>query len=310
MTAPTFADYAAFLPETRARRVDKPEETWWYWGDNDVQVARRANPDAQIRLLLIHGAGGHSGALWPLVAQLDKNSVDIAAVDLPLFGRTVSADPSAIRYETWIEMLKDFIAAEDDGRPLVIFGASIGGLLAFEVAALTANTNRISAVVTTCLLDPRDSAVLAKLTRFGWFASLVKPFLPLVRGRLARMMVRMPLVAKLNKMSLNPDLSDLCARDSRGGGANVPVGFFASFMQYRHRAHTITTAPLTVLHPERDDWTPARLTKRYLEKVERDSSTEVKVTLLPECGHFPIEEPGVTMLVDSLEAILRSTKMK
>ncbi|NKX52715.1 alpha/beta hydrolase, partial [Arthrobacter deserti] len=33
--------------------------------------------------------------------------------------------------------LCDFVAAEDDGRPLVLLGASIGGMLAYEVAATT-----------------------------------------------------------------------------------------------------------------------------------------------------------------------------
>ncbi|MPY81187.1 MAG: alpha/beta fold hydrolase [Actinophytocola sp.] len=38
-----------------------------------------------------------------------------------------------------------------DDRPLVLFGASMGGMLAYEAAARTRQ-----AVVATCLLDPRD----------------------------------------------------------------------------------------------------------------------------------------------------------
>lgn len=254
-----------------------------------------------MRLLLIHGAGGHVGALWPLVSLL-SDDVDITAVDLPLYGHTTSPDPAAVRYGHWLDLLQDLLAAEDDGRPVVLFGASIGGMLAYETAARTAGRSGVAAVAATCLLDPRDWRVRARLTRFGWLGLLSGPLLPLVRGRLARVMVPLRWLANLKAMSRNPALSRLCARDPLGGGGRVPLGFLASFMQHRHVAPQTVTAPVLLVHPGRDAWTPVELSMRTLGRA----SSSAKVVLLRECGHFPVEEPGVNDLLDALEELLSS----
>ena len=309
MRAPTQADdsldaYAAFLPAARSRGIRAPEHTWWQWRGHRVHIARRRRPEAGVRMLLIHGAGGHSGALWPLVASLADSDVDIAAVDLPLYGRTEYPDPAGIRYEQWLELLDDLVAAEDDGRPLVLFGASIGGMIAYETAARTATTHPVSAVAATCLLDPRDPKVLARLTRFGRLGLVAAPLSRIVRGRLARVMIPMRWVANMKRMSRDPGLARLCARDPRGGGARVPLGFLTSYLRYRHTAPTTATAPLLLVHPERDGWTPAGLSLPVLERAVSRS----RVVMLRECGHFPIEEPGLADLLDALDGALRDAR--
>lgn len=60
--------------------------------------------------------------------------------------------------------LCDFVETEDDGRPLILLGASIGGMIAYEVAE---RSGLVTEVAATCLLDPRDKQVRAVLTRFG-----------------------------------------------------------------------------------------------------------------------------------------------
>ena len=98
-------------------------------------------------MLLVHGAGGHSGALWPIAALVASRGIDISAVDLPLYGRTRSLDPAAVRYDTWVDLLIDLVEAERDHRPLVLLGASIGGLLAYEVAARSPHVAAVAATV-------------------------------------------------------------------------------------------------------------------------------------------------------------------
>lgn len=173
MRVPGIAEYAAFLPSHWQQRVEaEPESTWWSWRGQEVHVLRRSNPEAAARVIVVHGAGGHSGALWPIASLLPENQVELAAVDLPLYGRTVSPDPGAVRYADWVALLCDFVTDEDDGRPLVLLGASIGGMLAYEVAA---RTGRCAAVVATCLLDPRDFRVRSAMTRFGPLAGIAGP---------------------------------------------------------------------------------------------------------------------------------------
>lgn len=64
---------------------------------HSIHIARACRSDATARILVIHGAGGNSAALWPLAAQLAEIGLDIAAVDLPLCGRTVSPNPETVR---------------------------------------------------------------------------------------------------------------------------------------------------------------------------------------------------------------------
>lgn len=61
----TSADYSKFMPDRYTDHMPAPTTTWWEWNGNTVHVARAVVPDAPVRVLGIHGAGGYSGALWP-----------------------------------------------------------------------------------------------------------------------------------------------------------------------------------------------------------------------------------------------------
>lgn len=297
MTRPTVADYAAFLPLSWRDRVDlEPASTWWGWGGHDVHVLRRANPGAPVRVLLVHGAGGHSAALWPVASLLPADQVELAAVDLPLYGATSSPDPAAVRYGDWVALLTEFVEAEDDGRPLVLLGASMGGMLAYEVAA---RTGRAAAVVATSLLDPRDPRVRAVITRFGPAGVLGGPAARLLPERLAGRLVPMAWVAALSRMSRNPTLSRLCAADPRGGGARVPLGFLTSFLTYRHVPPEDVHVPVTLAHPAEDAWTPPEVSLRWLRRLAAPTT----LVMLRESGHFPVEDPGLTDLVDAVTQV-------
>lgn len=296
-TSPTSSAYAALLPESRRRAAAmEPESTWWRWRDHEVHVARARRPEAPARVILVHGAGAHSAALWPLAALLAERGIDVAALDLPLYGRTRSPDPAAVRYQDWVELLVELIASEQDDRPLVLLGASIGGLLACEVAT---RSGRVDAVAATCVLDPSDWRVQLRLTRYGPLGVLAKPLVRLVRGWLADVMIPMRWVANLKRMSRDRRLSRLCALDSRGGGARVPLGFLASYLRHRHLPPQRMRVPLTLVHPSRDGWTPVELSMRFLRRM----TAPANVVMLRECGHFPIEEPGLTDLLDVLRQL-------
>lgn len=88
---PTHGDGARRASRPAAEH--EPEATRWAWRGHDVHIARARSAEAPVRVLVIHGAGGHSGALWPLAALLAERGLDIAAVDLPLYGRTAVPDP-------------------------------------------------------------------------------------------------------------------------------------------------------------------------------------------------------------------------
>lgn len=293
--------YSQFLPAAhRSEPIPTPEHTWWPWRGGRIHVARTANLDAAVRVLAIHGAGGHAGLLWPLTASAQREGVDVIALDLPLYGDTVEPRLSAVRYRDWVELLTEFVRAEteSDPRPLVLFGASMGGMLAYETAACT---GAAAHVVATCLLDPADPAARRAAARWsstGGIAPVLLRGLDPVFGR-----VRVPIrwLVDMNNMSLDPAVSRTCATDPKGGGVSVPLGFLADFFSFQHTApEAFDAAPVTLVHPAADRWTPPELSIRFLQRIPE----RTKLVMLDNCGHFPIEEPGVTQLRDALREVV------
>lgn len=309
--------YAAFLDPSRHAAASRTiSSTWWRWRDHQVHIARpapapNAAPAGQlfdgrgrsldrspVRLLVIHGAGGHSGALWPIASLLAEQGFDVAAVDLPLYGRTLSLDPRAVRYQTWVDLLIDLLDTEHDGRPVILLGASMGGMLAYEAAA---RSPYAAAVGATSLLDPQDRRVRARLTRFGPLANLGAPLTRLLSQEAERRMVHMRTVADFTKMSRDPGLASMCARDPLGGGARVPLGFLRSFLDHVHVPGAEMNTPVTLLHPTDDAWTPVELSIRFLQRI----AAPTDAVMLRGCGHFPIEEPGVSDLLAAMVVLAR-----
>ena len=178
-----------------------------------------------------------------------------------------------MRYDTWIDLLVDLVEAEHDHRPLVLLGASIGGLLAYEVAA---RSPHVAAVAATCLLDPGDWRARTHMTRAAALGVLGGPLSALARGGLERTMVPMNAVANLRRMSRDRALSRLCAIDPRGGAARVPLGFLASYLRFAHTPPERNRTPVTLLHPGRDAWTPIELSARVLSRAAGPAISQSK----------------------------------
>lgn len=295
------ANYARFLPPTYRDRADTvaPTSTWWEWRGRRVHIARAHNPAAPVRLLGIHGAGGHARALWPLTALAGGDPVDVLVPDLPPYGNTVDPHPGRVRYETWIDLLCDLVAIEKraDDRPLVLLGGSMGGMMAYEVAA---QTTHAAAVVATCLLDPSDPAARRSAARFSSTGRIAPTLLNALDRIAGRTLIPIRWLADMNKMSNNSELNRQVIADRQGGGNRVPIGLLASFLNYQHtRPETFDAAPVLLVHPAADRWTPPEHSIRFLNRIKAPTTLK----LLEGCGHYPIEEPGLTQLAETLRAL-------
>lgn len=288
--------YAAFLPAERRAAMVPPTSTWMPWRGRRVHIARAGDPAAPVRGILVHGAGGYSGALWPLAGLAAGAGGDIAvevlAPDMPLYGYTEEPHPGRVRYPDWLDLLCDIIAAERhrDPRPIVLFGASMGGMMAYEASA---RTGAVAAVLATCLLDTSDPAARSAASRVAPAGRFGGAPLRMITPVLGGLRVPMRWFADMSKMSRDPGLSTLCATDPRGGGTRVPLGFLSSWMNHRHTPpERYRGAPVTLVHPAADAWTPPQLSLDFLQRI----SGPTRSVLLENCGHFPIEEPGLTQL--------------
>lgn len=89
-------------------------------------------PDASVRLLCFHHAGGSALSLMPVVRDI-KGDVEVCLFELP--GRGMLQEEEHLSN---FEEARDYLLErvnECIDRPCVIFGHSLGGLLAYSVAA-------------------------------------------------------------------------------------------------------------------------------------------------------------------------------
>ncbi len=302
---------ACLPPHLQERAQTPPESTWWPWNGHSVHIARARRPDAGARLLILHGAGGHSGALWPAAALAADLGYDVLAPDLPGYGRTKVPDPGAVRYPDWLDCVCALIRAEQqaDPRPLVLLGASMGGMLAYSACARLEQEDGgspVARLMATCLLDPADPEVWSALSPWlgRWSLPLMDALAPLLDRR------RLPIrwLTPMNRIANQPALSKLCRTDPRGGGGSVALGFLRSYLNAppERAPERFTTVPVLLTHPAADRWTAPALSLRFLERI----AAPTRHIPLENAGHFPVEEPGIEQLRDVLRDVLTELTAK
>lgn len=281
--------YAAFLPEELRTSMRQPESSWWLWREMDVHLLRDRRPQAPVKVLAVHGAAAHSAAIYPVTA-LSGIDCEVVIPDLPLYGKTQVPYPTRVTYQDWVDLLCDLVHAEHDGRPLVLMGASVGGMLAYEVAA---RSGRADALVVTSLLDIADPAVLSHAARNAMVGRHAPRVLKLLRRWLDKVRVPVTALADTHAVSNDADLNELCISDPLGGGARIPLGFLGTWLSYQHLPPEEFTGPeILMVHPQEDHWMPIEISERFLSRVAAPS----KVVMLANCGHLPVEQPGLDQL--------------
>ena len=170
--------YGRFLPpQMQLSGENVPEESWWNWRGIDVHVDRLANPDARAAVVLLHGEGGNGRVVMLLGPLLRSLGLEAAAPDLPGYGLTERRAEVVPTYEMWADLAADFADEEHRRRslPVVVFGLSIGGFLAYGAAA---RTKSIAAVIASTLVDTRARPSFPHIARYPMAARLGRPRLP------------------------------------------------------------------------------------------------------------------------------------
>jgi alpha-beta hydrolase superfamily lysophospholipase len=58
--------------------------------------------------------------------------------------------------------------------------------------------------------------------------------------------------------------------------------------------------PVTLIHPAQDRWTPPEMSLDFLRHI----AAPTRHLPLEGCGHFPVEEPGLSRAVEVLREVL------
>lgn len=274
----------------RGRRV-------WQWRQWQLNVEDIGDPRAPIRMLLLHGGGGNAAAMWPFAAHLAAQGAVVTVVDLPGYGRSTSTRPGVVTYQDWQHVAVALATELAGERPLVLVGASMGGMLALDAAALSGVA---SLVIATCLLDVSNPTVREHIVRTPLLAKVGVPLMPLVVGPLRRIPVPLRAVTAMTRISNDPALTAEVLKDRRGGGGTMPLGWMRSFLESGPavRAEEYAGPPVVLTHPAEDRWTPLELSASYLARLP----VRTRLVELERCGHFPVEEPGFQQLLETVRA--------
>ncbi|MGW3543399.1 alpha/beta hydrolase [Nocardia niigatensis] len=248
-------------------------------------------------MLLVHGGGGHAAVMWPFVTVAVRLGFEVVVPDLPGYGHTEVRSAAAVRYSDWVDCIADLVRTEKaaDPRPLVVFGASMGGMLAYEAAA---RTGLVDAIAVTCLLDPRSPQARRAIGRFGWLghhgARLLVPVIDRIR-------VPMRLVANMTAMSDQAEVTATVITDPRGGGAWMPLGFLRTYLRSAPfvEPEDFTACPVWLLHPGADRWTPLAISQAFFDRITAPKHH----VILDRAGHYPVDDPGIHQLVTALADI-------
>ncbi|GAA3706987.1 alpha/beta hydrolase [Nonomuraea antimicrobica] len=289
-------DYLRFFPRW-AREAEAPEAVseWWHWRGMQVHLERVSDPAAPVKLVVLHGAGGYGRMLLPYTRLMGP--VEVVAPDLPGYGHT-RCEGRPVEYATWVDLAAELIDRERrrDGRPLLVLGASLGGMLAYSAVARAG----ADALAVTCLLDVRRAEVRAAAARYGVLGRVAGPVMNALR---AADDLRVPVrwLARMSAMSNQAELNAAVARDRLGGGGRVSLRFLRTYLTSAPEVEpeAFTACPVLMVHPAADRWTPAGLSLPFFERIKADK----RLVMLEGCGHMPVEEPGLSQFARALREL-------
>ena len=305
---PRYADlsewrkYQSFFPEEmRSGPETTPVESWWSWNGIDVHLDRLAVPEAKFKVIVLHGAGAYGRVMAPAAVIARRHGFETVAPDLPGYGLTKVARGRFV-YPLWVDCVSALIDAEiaRDGRPVVLFGVSLGGLLAYQAAA---RSKKVVGLVATTLADPREPAVRQGFARTKLLGSaglwLLNRLAPVTDG----LPMPMRYVSKMNRISNIPELSHLCSTDPLGGGSWVPARFLRTLMTTAPdiEPERFDVCPVLLTHPGVDRMTDISLSRRFFDRL----ACPKKMVVLEGASHMPTEHPGIDQMQSAVLDFMR-----
>ena len=300
---PAWRDLQQYLPE-RLRLTDAtaPAEEFWEHRGHRVHLDRYANPDAPAKIVLHHGVGTNGRQMSLIVgAPLAQRGFETVALDNLGYGLTQVAPGVIPSYDDWVDLVVDFLAYEQsrDDRPIVLYGLSAGGMLAYHVAA-KAPKGTLRGIVGMTFLDQRHQQVRDETSHDKFISRVGAPAMGLVaRTPVARMRFPMTVASKMSALVNDQGALKVMTDDRTSGGNWVPIKFLDRYLNYvpAVEPEDFDACPILLTQPEKDHWSPLELSQPVLARITKVPVTTVMLT---NAGHYPIEEPGLQQMQDAI----------
>ncbi|MGX6445728.1 alpha/beta hydrolase [Neobacillus sp. K501] len=301
-------DYQRFFPEElRINENNLPTEQWWTWNGYHIHLDRMSVPNSKVKIIFIHGAGGNGRLFAPYARMLQVQGYEIVSPDLPPYGLSYSESLKYMEYQEWIKIMTEFIGSEfdRDGKPIVLLGASIGGMLAYHVASLC---KQVKGLVVTTFVDTSNQKVRDQIATNKLISRLGKFTLDNFSFVLDSFRISVSKVSRINLITNNDDLTRLIMNDPRAAGTKVSLRFLRTFLNMKPiiEPENFDVCPILLIHPEVDPMTPYRLSESFYNRLQYEKNC----VILEGAGHFPIEQPGVEQMKTAILKFLHSIENK
>ncbi len=299
---PTWRAYQTHFPEAlRCTPATTPREEYWRWRGLDVHLDRLPAPNASLKIIVLHGAGAYGRVMAPAAAVAQRYGYETVAPDLPGYGLT-KVPRRDMTYPLWIDCVCDLIDAEiaRDGKPVVLFGVSLGGLLAYQAAA---RSRHVRGLIATTLADPRESVVRRGFARHPLLGTAGLWLLERLAFMTDGLPLPMALMSRMKQISNKPALSAIVMGDRLGGGSWVPARFLRTLMTTAPAVEPeqFTTCPVLLAHPGVDRMTDIALSRRFFDRI----AAPKRMVVLDGASHMPTEHPGIDQLEAAVLAFIR-----
>lgn len=305
-TQPVWKEMQSFLPsEFHIEAGHEPTEEWWDWKGHKVHLDTYRNPQARIKVILFHGVGTNGRQMsMVLGAPLAQRGYETIAIDMPEYGMTKVAKAALVRYDDWVQAGSDLIDAElaRDDRPVVLYGLSAGGMLSYHVAALN---KKVKAIVGMTFLDQRVQQVRDETALNPFMSRLGGPLMRLSAGTpLKTMRLPMTLASKMSALVNDKAALKVWLSDKRSAGNAMTLAFLSSYLSYAPvvEPENFEVCPVLLTQPAQDRWTPLHLSEPFLQRIRK---VPVSVVMLENAGHYPLEQPGLSQMVDAIDTFYR-----
>lgn len=295
--------YQRFFPEEiRLNGSDLPEEEWWAWDGMQIHLDRMKVTDAKIKIIFVHGAGGNGRLLAPYARMLQQYGYEVVSPDLPPYGLSFFESPSLVDYQQWIDLLTALIAEETerDGKPVVLLGSSIGGMLAYHTAV---NSKQVKGLIVTTFVDTSNPKVRDQVAPNKVVSRLGKYVMDAFPSVLDSVHIPVTRVSRMKLISNHTALTQLIIKDPHAAGTRVPLRLLRTFLNMKPKLEPeeFNCCPVLLVHPEVDPMTPFALSEPFFNRLK----SRKECVLLEGAGHFPIEQPGLEQMKAAVLAFLK-----
>jgi alpha-beta hydrolase superfamily lysophospholipase len=307
--APRWRRYQEFFPpRMRCTPGTTPVEEWWRWRDLEVHLDRLAVPSSPVKVIVLHGVGAYGRVMAPAAVIAHHHGYETLSPDLPGFGLTRVPWRQFV-YQRWIDCVVDLIEAERarDRRPVVLFGVSLGGVLAYQAAA---RSRGVVGLIVTTLADLRQTEVRRSFARTPLLGSAGAWLLKRLRAVTDGLPLPMRLMTKMHNISNVPELAKLAAHDPLGGGNIVPARFLRTLLDTAPdlEPEKFDVCPVLLAHPGVDRMTEIAHSRRFFDRL----AGEKRMVVLDGASHMPTEHPGVDQLecavVDFMKDVVKRSR--